>query len=132
MSLVQIFGLVIAAAVLGTSILIAVMGGRFQKVEQTVYSEKGKPWWFYLSFAAYAIFYLAVLVSFITSPDKTWAGWVLVIVIPIGALIKGTLIIFNKKGQEKVTSIEGDQAWMKIALARLILFPLFLVLAYYA
>ena len=132
MSLVQIFGLVIAAAVLGTSILIAVMGGRFQKVEQAAYSEKGKPWWFYLSFAAYIIFYLAVLVSFITSPDKTWAGWVLVIVIPIGALIKGSLIIFNKKGQEKVTSIEGDQAWMKIALARLVLVPLFLVLAYYA
>ena len=132
MLLPKIFGVTLALAVLGTSILIAVMGERFQKVEQAVYLGERKPWWFYGGLVLYAVFYVAVLVSFINSPDKTWAGWVLVIIIPVGAVLKGALVLFNKEGQKKVTSIEGDQAWRKIALARLVLFPLFLVLAYFA
>ncbi len=132
MLLVKIFGVTLALAVLGTSVMIALMGAKFQKVEQAAYSGEKRPWWFYLSMAVYAVFYLVVLVSFINSPEKTWAAWLLVIIIPIGAVLKGALIIFNKKGQEKVTSIEGDKAWRKVALARLVLAPLFLVLAYFA
>ena len=132
MLLVKIFGLTLALAVLGTSIWMAVMGEKFQKVEQAAYSGDRRPWWFYLTLVVYAIFYVAVLISFITYPDKTWAGWVLVIVIPVGAVLKGSLVIFNKEGQEKVTSISGDTAWRKIALARLVLAPLFLLLAYFA
>jgi len=128
----KIFGITLALAVIGTSILIGVMGGRFQKVEQVVYSGEKRPWWFYFSMVLYAVFYTVVLVSFINHPDKTWAGWMLVVIIPVGAVLKGALIIFNKKGQKKVTSIEGDKDWRKIALARLVLAPLFLLLAYFA
>lgn len=128
----KIFGITLALAVIGTSILIGVMGGRFQKVEQAVYSGEKRPWWFYFSMVLYAVFYTVVLVSFINHPDKTWAGWMLVVIIPVGAVLKGALIIFNKKGQKQVTSIEGDEDWRKIALARLVLAPLFLLLAYFA
>lgn len=127
----KIFGLTLATAVLATSILIAVMGGRFQDVEKAAYTGDKRPLWFYLSAAAFVILYLVTLASFILSPDKTWAAWVLVIIIPVGAVLKGSLVIFNKKGQEKVTSIEGDNAWRKIALARLVLLPIFLVLVYF-
>ncbi len=132
MVLTKLFGLVIVLALVVTSIMIAFMGGRFQKVEQAAYSGVKRPWWFYLSAVLYTVFYLAALVSFIISPDKTWAGWVLVVVIPVAAALKGSLVVFNKKGQEKVTSIEGDENWRKIALARLIFVPLFLVLVFYA
>ncbi len=128
----KIFGVTLALAVIGTSILIGVMGGRFQKVEQVVYSGEKRPWWFYFIMVLYAVFYTVVLVSFINHPDKTWAGWMLVVIIPVGAVLKGALIIFNKKGQKMVTSIEGDKDWRKIALARLVLAPLFLVLTYFA
>lgn len=127
-----IFGYAVALAVLATSILIMVMGGRFQKVEQAAYSGESRPWWFYLSMAVYAVLYIAALISFIMNPEKTWAAWVLVVIIPVGAVLKGSLVVFNKKGQKKVTSIEGDENWRKIALARLILFPIFLILAYFA
>ena len=132
MLLPKIFAITLAVAVLGTSVLIAVMGGRFQNVEKAVYLGEKRPWWFYLAIAVYAIFYLATLISFIMSPDKSWAAWVLVVFIPVGAALKGALIIFNKEGQKKVTSIEGDQAWRKVALSRLILLPIFIALAYYA
>ena len=132
MLLAKFFGVTLALAVIGTSILIAVMGGRFQKVEQAVYSGERRPWWFYFCLALYAVFYIAVLGSFIYHPDKTWAGWVLVVIIPVGAVLKGALVIFNKEGQKKVTSIEGDKAWRKIAVARIVLAPLFLLLAYFA
>ncbi len=132
MLLPTIFGLSLALAVLATSILIMVMGGRFQKVEQAAYAGERRPWWFYLSMVVYAVLYTATLISFIMSPDKTWAAWVLVVIIPVGAALKGSLIIFNKEGRKKVTSIEGDKNWRKIALARLALLPVFLVLAYFA
>jgi hypothetical protein len=132
MLLPKIFGLTLALAVLGTSIWMAVMGERFQKVEQAAYAGSRRPWWFYLSFVLYIVFYGVVLVSFINHPDKTWAGWTLVVAIPVGAVLKGSLVIFNKEGQKKVTSIAGDKAWRKIALARAFLAPLFLLLAYFA
>ncbi len=132
MILPTIFGATLALAVLVTSILIMVMGGKFQQVEQSVYSENGRPWWFYLSAVVYLVFYIATLVSFTISPEKSWAAWVLVVIIPVGLVLKGSLIIFNKEGQKKVTSIQGDENWRKIALARLTLLPLFLVLAYFA
>ncbi len=132
MLLPTVFGLTLALAVLATSILIMVMGGRFQKVEQAAYSGETRPWWFKLSIAVYAVFYVVTLISFIMSPEKTWAGWVLVVIIPVGAILKGSLVIFNKEGQKKVTSIKGDKNWRNIALARLVLFPLFLILAYFA
>ena len=127
----QVFALVLATAVLATSILMFVMGARFQKVEQAAYSGERRPWWFILGMIAIAAMYFAALAGFVVTPEKTWAGWVLMVVIPVGAALKGGLVILNKKGQQAVTSIEGDAAWRKIALARGVLFPVFLLLAYF-
>ena len=128
----RVFGLVLAAAVLGTSILIFVMGGRFQEVEKQAYTKEHRPWWFYLGGLAFLGLYVATLAGFVVAPDRSWAAWALVVIIPVGAVLKGSLVIFNKAGQRKVTSIEGDEAWRKVALARLILLPVLLALAYYA
>ena len=126
-----VFALVLATAVLATSILIFVMGARFQKVEQAAYSGERRPWWFILGLIVFLALYVAALAGFIVTPEKTWAGWVLMVVIPAGVAIKGGLVTLNKKGQQAVTSIEGDAAWRKIAAARAVLVPVFLVLAYF-
>ncbi len=127
----QVFALVLATAVLATSILIFVMGARFQKVEQAAYSRDRRPWWFILALVVFLALYVVALAGFIATPEKTWAGWVLMVVIPAGVALKGGLVTLNKKGQQAVTSIEGDAAWRKIALARAVLVPVFLFLAYF-
>lgn len=41
-------------------------------------------------------------------------------------------MLLNPKGQAVVTSIEGDAAWRRIALSRVVLVPVFLLLAFFA
>lgn len=75
--------------------------------------------------------YLAALVTFISSPERSVASWILMVVIPVGAGLKLAPVVLNPKGQVKVTSIEGADDWRKIALARTVLVPIFLALAYF-
>ena len=56
----------------------------------------------------------------------------LMVVIPVGAVLKSALVILNPKGRAAVSAIEGDRAWRQVALTRAVLVPVFLVLAYYA
>lgn len=119
MLMTKIFGFVIAFAALATSALMALMGEKFQKVEQAAYTGERRPWWFWTISAAIIVFYVIALVSFVGSQDKSIAGWILMVVLPLGWGLKAILIIFNKKGREKVTSISGDESWRKVALARL-------------
>jgi len=132
MVLVQAFALLLALAVLATSVLIYVMGGRFQAVEARAYAGERRPWWFVAALVAYAALYLAALTAFVLAPERSWAAWVLMVVIPVAAALKGGLVLFNPKGQAVVTAIEGDAAWRRIALSRAVLIPLFVALAYYA
>jgi hypothetical protein len=124
--LMQAFGFALAGGVLFTSLAMAAMGGRWQRVEVAAYGSEGRPWWFWLGSAAVIALYLAALASFITAADRTWAGWILMVVIPLGWGIKAALLTFNSKGRRAVTSISGDTAWVKVAAARL---PIALVLA---
>jgi hypothetical protein len=124
--LMQAFGFALAGGVLFTSLAMIAMGGRWQSVEVAAYGADRRPWWFWLGSAAVIALYLAALASFITTADRTWAGWILMVVIPLGWGIKGTLVTFNPKGRQAVTSISGDTAWVKVAAARL---PIALVLA---
>jgi hypothetical protein len=64
--------------------------------------------------------------------DKNWATWILVVVFPVGWVLKGALIVFNAKGRQAVSSVEGDQNWRKIALARLPIALIIGVLAFFA
>ena len=63
--------------------------------------------------------------------ERSLAAWILMVVIPVGATLKIGLVILNEKGKERVTSIEGDIAWRRIAIARAALVPVFLILAYF-
>lgn len=128
----KVFALVLATAVLLTSVLIYVMGGRFRAVEERAYGGDRRPWWFAVGLVAFAALYVAALVGFATAPERTWAAWVLMVVIPVGAALKAGLVILNPSGRAKVIAIEGDQAWRRVALTRAVLVPVFLLLAYYA
>ncbi len=131
MLLPRIFALILAVAVLATSILIYVMGARFQEIEKKAYLGEKRPWWFQVGLAAFAATYLTALAGFIMSDERNWAAWILMVVIPIVATLKLGLVILNEKGKERVTSIEGDLAWRRIAIARATLVPVFLALAYF-
>jgi hypothetical protein len=132
LTLTKGFALLLAAAVLGTSVWIFIRGGRFRAVEEAAYAGSSRPWWFKLGLVAFAAAYLVALAGFIGASERTWAGWLLMVVIPVGAALKGALVILSEKGRAKVVAIEGDRAWRTIALSRALLVPLFLVLAYYA
>jgi hypothetical protein len=132
MMLAKAFAALLALAVLGTSVWMYALGGRFQAVEARAYAGARRPWWFVAVLVGYVVLYLAALAAFVVAPERSWAAWVLIVVIPVAATLKGALVVFNRKGQEAVTAIEGDAAWRRIALSRVVLVPLFLLLAYYA
>jgi hypothetical protein len=132
MLLVKAFAVLLALAVLATSVLMYVMGGRFQVVEERAYGGARRPWWFVAALVAYAALYVAALIAFVLAPERSWAAWVLMVVIPVAAALKAGLVLLNPKGQAVVTSIEGDAAWRRIALSRAVLVPVFLALAFYA
>ena len=132
MLLPKVFALVLALAVLATSVWMMALGGRFQEVERRAYGGDRRPWWFVAAALAFLALYGLALWGFVTAPERSWAAWLLVVAIPVGVALKGALVVFNPKGQAKVTAIEGDAAWRKLALTRLALVPLFLLLAYYA
>lgn len=127
----KFFGIILAAGVAGTSLAMLVMKGKWQAVEAAGYSGEKRPWWFYLVSVLLIGFYGWVVVDFIDAP-KNWANWVLVILIPLGWVIKGALLVFNPKGRQAISNISGDQSWVKIALARLPIAAVLGALAYFA
>lgn len=122
---VKLFGFGLAGGVVLTSIAMAWLGGRWQKIESSAYAGKKRPLWFWLISLLVIVLYAAAMASFITG-EKTWAGWLLMVVIPLGWLAKAGMVIFNPKGRSTVSSISGDKSWVAIAAARL---PVALLLA---
>jgi hypothetical protein len=129
--LIKMFALLLAAGVVGTSLAIISMGGRWQQVEAAAYGGERRPWWFWLASLVLLGLYAGALFTFITG-DKNWATWVLVVILPLGWALKGVLLVFNKKGRQTITSITGDQAWIKVGLARLPVALVLVVLAWFA
>lgn len=125
MSVVQAYGYSLAAAAALVSVVMFVMGGRFQNVEASAYAGKKRPWWFVAISLVLLAGYGYVAYSFLQL-DKTWAGWALVVLLPLGWGLKAAMVIFNPKGRATVSAISGDNAWRKVALAR---FPVAIVLA---
>jgi hypothetical protein len=115
---VKLFGFWLAGGVVLTSLAIAWFGVRWQRIEALVYAGEKRPGWFWLVSLLVVGLYLAAPVTFFSGP-KTWAGWLLMLVIPMGWLLKAGLVILNPQGRQKVSAIEGDQAWKRVALARL-------------
>lgn len=131
MSFVKFFGFFLASGVVLTSLLMMVLGAKWQEIEAAAYGGRRRPLWFILGSVLLLGIYAAALIDFF-SAEKTWATWVLAVVIPLGWLVKGALVVFNPAGRQKVSSISGSQAWFKVALARLPVALVLLVLAWYA
>jgi hypothetical protein len=119
MSYAKLFGYFLASAALLTSFAIALMGAGWQAVEQSAYAGKHRPWWFVAASVLLIGFYLFALYHFANATPKTWAGWLLMVILPLGWGLKAGLVIFNLKGRVAVSEIAGDQRWRKVALARL-------------
>jgi len=105
-----------------------IMGERWQKIEASAYSGKRRPIWFVLISICLIALYIIAFINFVPS-DKNWASWILMCLLPIGWIIKGILVVFNKEGREKVSNISGDKAWIKIGLVRLPIAVLLIVLS---
>ncbi len=121
---IKLFGYFLASAALFASLAMAIMGGRWQGLEKAAYGGERRPWWFVaLSILLIALYVLA-WISFISS-EKNWAGWLLMVVISVIWALKGALLVFNPKGRQAVSNLEGDQNWRKVALAR---FPIPIIL----
>jgi len=117
-TLVNWFGYILALGIVATSLAMIALGGRWQAIEASAYSGERRPWWFWVLSTLLIVFYLAALVVFLTG-EKSIAGWILMVLIPVGWVIKGGLVIFNAKGRQTVSSVTGDANWVKIGLLRL-------------
>ncbi|MBU0926641.1 MAG: hypothetical protein KKA67_02725 [Spirochaetes bacterium] len=131
MTLIKIFGYLIAAGVLFTSLAMLALKGRWQRIESAAYSGDKRPAWFVALSVLVLGLYLASVAQFIMLP-KAAGGWVLALLLPFGWLVKGVLVIFSAKGRGKVSSISGDKAWMAIGLSRLPVALLLAAAAYFA
>jgi len=121
---IKLFGYFLASAALFVSLAMAIMGGRWQALEKAAYGGKRRPWWFVVLSILLIALYALALINFIGA-EKNWAGWFLMVVIPVIWALKGALLVFNPKGRQAVSNLEGDQNWRKVALAR---FPIPIIL----
>lgn len=126
---VKVFAITMAIALAVTSAWIYHAGERFADVERRAYGEDRRPWWFVAAALTVVGLYALALFGFVTAQDRTWAAWVLMVVLPVGALGKGALVTWNPAGRRAVTQIAGNRAWRRISLARLPLAVVFLLLA---
>jgi len=92
MIFIRLFGFIIAAGVIFTSLAMMIMGERWQKIEASAYSGKRRPIWFVLISICLIALYIIAFINFVPS-DKNWASWILMCLLPIGWIIKGILVL---------------------------------------
>jgi len=122
---VKLFGFTLAAGIALTSLAMMLLGERWHKAEVAAYGGERRPWWFFALSALVIGFYLLALAGFLEG-EKSRAGWVLMVFIPVAWLLKSILLIFNPTGRTKVASLSRGSDWVKVGLARM---PLALILA---
>jgi hypothetical protein len=128
---IKLFGFGLAAGIVLTSLAMAWLGGRWQRIEASAYGSDKRPVWFWVLSLLLIGLYIAALVSF-TSMERTWASWLLIVIIPLGWLLKAGLVVLNPRGRIAVSSVSGDKSWREIAVARLPIALILGVLAWFA
>ena len=130
--LVTIFGFTLAALLVLTSLGMIIMRGKWQQIEAAGYrSGAGLSWWMIVLAIGLVGLYAASVIQFINA-DKTIAGWILILLVPVGWAVKSALVVFNPKGRAALSNISGDANWIKVGLARLPLALVLGILAYLA
>ena len=128
---IKLFGYLLAAGVLFTSLAMFALGARWQAVEAAGYAGQRRPWWFIAGSLLLIALYALAVIAFVGA-TRTWAGWLLIVVIPAGWLLKAALVVFNPQGRQAVAGLAGDRNWRRVALARLPIAVVLAVLAYLA
>lgn len=130
--IINIFGFTLAALLLLTSLGMIIMQGRWQQIEAAGYrSGAGLSWWMIALAIGLVLLYSASVIQFIDA-EKTTAGWILILLVPVGWALKAVLVVFNPQGRAALSNISGDANWIKVGLARLPLALVLGVLAYFA
>jgi len=129
---INIFGYVLAALLVFTSLGMIIMQGKWQRIEAAGYrSGAGLSWWMIALAIVLVVLYAASVIQFINA-EKTIAGWILILLVPVGWALKAVLVVFNPRGRAALSNISGDVNWIKVGLARLPLALVLGVLAYFA
>jgi len=115
---VEVFGYGLAALALATSVCMLALGRRWQRIEAAAYGGIRRPAWFWLAAAILIMLWVLAAWDFAASA-KTWAGWALVVGVPLIWSVKAAALVFNPKGRKAVSGIDTDAGWRKIGLARL-------------
>ncbi|MFC6689196.1 hypothetical protein [Jhaorihella thermophila] len=121
---IAIFGYGLAALALATSLGMIVLGRRWQAIESTAYGGDRRPIWFWTA-AAVLLTVWALAAAEFSASDRNWAGWTLIVGVPLVWAVKAAALVFNPKGRRTVSGIDTDSAWRRIGLARL---PIVIVL----
>ncbi|MGE5585093.1 MAG: hypothetical protein ACM309_06115 [Bacillota bacterium] len=127
----KVFGLVLAAGAVGTSVATIILGCSWEKTEASVYAGARHPAWFWVVSTIVIALYVGALISFIRG-DSNRAGWILGVTILAGWVMKGGLVTFNARSRQTVPSISGDEAWFRVGLARLPIAVVLGLLAWFA
>lgn len=122
---VEVFGYGLAALALATSMGMLAFGRRWQRIEAAAYGGTQRPAWFWLAAALLIVLWAIAAWDFAVS-DKTWAGWALIVGVPLIWCAKASALVFNPKGRKAVSGIDTDAGWRRIGLARL---PIGVILA---
>ena len=129
---VNIFGYTLAGLLLLTSLGMILMRGKWQQIEAAGYrSGEGLSWWAIGLAIVLVVLYVASVIQFIHA-EQTTAGWLLILLVPVGWAFKAVLVVFNPQGRAALSNISGDANWIKVGLARLPLALILGVLAYLA
>jgi len=129
---VNIFGFTLAALLLLTSLGMIIMQGKWQQIEAAGYrSGEGLSWWMIVLAIGLVVLYAASFIQFIGA-EKTTAGWILILLVPIGWALKAVLVVFNPQGRAALSNISGDANWIKVGIARMPLALVLGILAYLA
>lgn len=128
MAWLTLFGATLTLLAAMTSAGMMLFPSRWRKLEVWAYGGRRRPWPVLALALVLLVLWTLALLDFAQRPagDRNWAGWTLVIAVPVLWVVKSAALVFNARGRAAVSSISSARSWRRIGLARL---PIALVLA---